>query len=61
MNAYQNDTGMPSKPGGDDRWGTPNSLSDRSVSGEIPPELDARVDHEECSLPTLPGPEWFPD
>eukprot|EP00971_Amphidinium_carterae_P225043 4464056-Amphidinium_carterae.1 len=61
MNAYQNDTGMPSKPGGDDRWDTPHSIIDRSISGEIPLELDERVDYEECSLPALPGPEWFPD
>eukprot|EP00971_Amphidinium_carterae_P030395 598064-Amphidinium_carterae.1 len=57
MNAYQNHTGMPSKPGGDDRWDTPYLLSDRSVSGEIPPELDVPVDQKEFSLPSLPGPE----
>eukprot|EP00971_Amphidinium_carterae_P307331 6107475-Amphidinium_carterae.1 len=41
---------MPSKPGGDDRWDTPNSLSDRSVSGEIPPELVERVDQKEFTF-----------
>eukprot|EP00971_Amphidinium_carterae_P264643 5249685-Amphidinium_carterae.1 len=51
---------MPSKQGDDDRWDTPYSLRDRSVSGEIPPELDERAEQKDFPLPTLPGPEWFP-
>eukprot|EP00971_Amphidinium_carterae_P192347 3816666-Amphidinium_carterae.1 len=51
---------MPSKQGGDDRWGTPYTRSDRSAPGEIPAELDERLEKTEISLPTLPGPEWFP-
>eukprot|EP00971_Amphidinium_carterae_P236075 4685098-Amphidinium_carterae.1 len=46
------DPGMTSRPGGDDQWCTAHSLSDGSVTGEIPLVLNVVV---ESMVESKPG------